>query len=195
MHHEDFLQQLDAYLNDHPKAALRLIEEKFGLSIEEIETILREAEYASLKEFQENRRLIQAFNQIVARGTAINAPQESRRRLPRRIIPRTTVQYCIRHCWFGKKSFSSAWPVIDLNSRGISFLADESLKPGKRISLLLMLPNQAKAIHIDGRTIYAIATGIAGYRYRIGTKFVRFSFKYGYRKPVTLEIFDEFENE
>jgi hypothetical protein len=191
----EIIQNIDSHLTAHPHATLQAVAEKLGIAAQTIEAVLREMESASFREFQENKRLAQAFKLLGASEAGASGSWENKRARPRIIIPRTTVKYRIRSFWIHKRSFSNPCPIVDLNSGGLAFLADLAPKIGMCVSLLLKFPGEEDALRLEGHVAYAVATGIAGYRNRVGIKFLPFSERRGFNTLKALDILLKFEND
>jgi len=173
---------------------LQIIAGKLELSTQDIENALREADGMSFQEFQQGRRLNEAFRQLGTDRIAPLGPWEKSRLRRRMIIPRTTVQYRIRSLWNYGRSYSDPCPLVDLSSGGLAFLADVSLQPGKHMSLLLKFPDKEEPLRVEGNSVYAVATGIAGYRNRIGIQFLPFAERRGCNSLKVLEALTQFES-
>jgi hypothetical protein len=189
----EIFQKIDSHLTSHPHATLQVVAEKLGITGPIIEAVLRDMESASFREFIENKRLAQAFKQLGASETAASGPWEEQRTRPRVIIPKTTVKYRIPSFWIRKRIFSDPCPLVNLNSGGLAFLADQAPKVGRWVSLLLKFPGEEDTLCLEGHAVYAVATGIAGYRYRVGIKFLPFSEQRGFNTLKALDILDKFE--
>jgi len=186
MDSREICQKLESWLGSHPNAALPIAAERLGLDREEIVKALREFEGKSYDEFRQSLKLADAFRQLGADRTAPPGPWEKMRSGPRRIIPRTTVQYRIRGFWFFGKGYSKQCPLVDLSSGGMAFLADAAPSPGTRVSLLLKFPEKEE-IRVEGNVVYAVASGVAGYRRRIGIQFLPFAERRGCNSPKVLD--------
>jgi hypothetical protein len=189
----EIFQKIDSHLTSHPHATLQAVAEKLGITGQIIEAVLRDMESVSFREFLENKRLAQAFKQLGAGETAASGPWEKQRTRPRAIIPKTTVKYRIPSFWIRNRSYSDPCPLVDLNSGGLAFLADQAPKTGSWVSLLLRFPGEEDTLSLAGHLVYAVATGIAGYRYRVGIKFLPFSERKGFNTLKALDILDKFE--
>ena len=75
----------------------------------------------------------------------------------------------------------------------MAFLADEALKQKKRISLLLKFQDKDEMIRLEARVVYSVATGIAGYRYRIGIQYLPFAKRRGGNSLKTLDVLIKLE--
>jgi len=190
----EILQQLESFLATHPNAALPIAAGRLGLEPKQIENALREIEGQSFEEFRRSCKLAEAFKQIGADKTVPTGHWEKTRLRPRRIIPRTTVRYRFRAVWLFTRRFSKPCPLVDLSSGGLAFLADAAPLPGKRISMLLKFPDREQALQVDGNVVYTVATGVAGYRKRIGVQFLPFNERRGSNSPRVLEVLLEFES-
>ncbi len=186
MDSREICQKLESWLGTHPNAALPIAAEKLGFAREEIEKALREFEGKSYDEFRQSLKLAEAFKQLGADRTAPPGPWGKMRSGPRRIIPRTTVQYRIRGFWFFGKGYSNPCPLVDLSSGGMAFLADAAPLPGRRVSLLLKFPER-EGVRVEGNVVYAVASGVAGYRRRIGIQFLPFEERRGCNSPKVLD--------
>ena len=119
---------------------------------------------------------------------AADGPYEKIRARRRLIIPKTTVRYQVHRLWIRKSSYSNQCPLVDVSSDGLAFLADQALRPRQRVSLLLKFPREEEILRLEGREVYAVATGIAGYRYRIGIRFLPFAERRGSNTPKALDV-------
>lgn len=187
-------QQIETFLASHPNASPRIVAARLQLTDDQIAQALREADVKSFEELRERCRLSEAFRQLGADRIVPCGTWEKVRTAPRRIIPRTTVSYCVRKLWRFGTSFSKPCPLVDLSSGGLALLADSAPLPGKRVSLLLKFPDQEQALRLEGSVVYTIATGIAGYRHRIGIQFLPFANKRGCNSPKVLDALVQFES-
>jgi hypothetical protein len=192
LNRHDIVQQVDLQLKAHPNAILQTIALKLGISEQFIEAALQEIEGLSFREFQANRRLEQAFRQLGELSIAANGPWE-RRAKQRVIIPRATVRYRIHSFWSRKPDYSSPCPLVDFSSDGLALLADEDAQPQKQISLVLKFPGDGEELQVEGFVAYSAATGIAGYRYRIGIRFLPFDNRKGSNTPKVLDALTRIE--
>ncbi len=172
----EVVQKVDSMLAAHPNAALQIIAERLGVTAQVIEECLHEVEGVSFHEFRANKRLAQAFDQLGELSPARNGPYETIRAHRRLIIPKTTVRYQPHSpwLWIQKSNYSTHCPLVDLSRDGLAFLTDHAPMPEKQISMLLRFPGGEEISRLKGRVIYAVATGIAGYRYRVGVQFLPF---------------------
>ena len=194
MDSREICQKIESFLISHPKAAVQIIAERLGLSRSEIEQAVREAEGLSLEEFRRRKRLMEAFKQLGADRVVPYGPWEKARLRTRIIIPRTSVQYSVHHFWRIRPSFSAPCPLVNLSSGGLAFLADVALMPGKQVSLLLKLQEKEEGLRLLGKVVYAVATGIAGYSWRIGIQFLQFAERRGCNNPKVLEALVQFDS-
>jgi hypothetical protein len=186
-------RDIDSILEKYPNATSRSIAEKLGRTRQEIEQVIRETEGKSLQEYRASKRLAVAFKQLGASRTGAGGPWEKERTRPRVIIPKTTVQYSVYRFRIFKGAYSNPCPLVDLSAGGLAFLDDFSLVPGARVSLLIAFPKKESQLKVEGRVVYAVATGIAGFRWRIGIQFLPFAAKKGYNDPKILEVLKKFE--
>jgi hypothetical protein len=176
----EIIQKVASQLAAHPNATLPIIAERLGTTEQIIENALHEIEGLSFQEFRANRRLEQAFKQLGEISIAANGPWETIRARRRLTIPKATVRFKTRSFWARKADYSVQFPLVDISRDGLAWLADQDPSPKKRVSLLLNLPGEEGALQIEGHVVYAVATGIAGFRYRIGVQFLPFSEKRGH---------------
>jgi hypothetical protein len=186
--YREVVQKIDSHLAVHPNASLQIIAGKLGIAVQDLEKALREIEGVSFSEFKANKRLAQAFRQLGEVSPAANGPYEINRARRRLTIPKATVQYQAHRLWLRKTGYSDQCPLVDLSREGLAFLADQVLKSGKQISLLLRIPGESEIPPLTGHIVYAVATGIAGYRYRIGIQFLPFAERRGCNSLKILEI-------
>jgi len=172
----EVVQKVDSQLTSHPNAALKIIAERLGIAAQIIEESLHEVEGLSFHEFRANKRLAQAFDQLGENSPALIGPYETPRGRRRVIIPKTTVRYQPHSPlhWMRKSSYSTQCPLVDLSRDGLAFLTDHAPMPEKQVSMLLKFPGGEEVPRLKGRVVYAVATGIAGYRYRVGVQFLPF---------------------
>jgi hypothetical protein len=154
---------------------------------------LHAIEGITYQEFQEEKRLAQVFKQLGALSPAANGPYEITRARQRLAIPRATVHYGIPGLWSRKVEYSHPCPLVDLSCDGLALLTDLALKANKRISTLLKFPGEEEIIRVEGRILYTVATGIAGYRYRIGVQFLPFSGQKGCNDLKSLNVLTKIE--
>jgi hypothetical protein len=191
--HEIF-HKVETFIALHPMATLTSTADGLGLSKKEIEQALLETNGTSFQDFLQNWRLREAFKQLGAYRAAPPGPWEKTRSNSRQIIPKTTVRYCVRSFWPRSLSFSNPCPLVDLSSGGLGFLADDAPVPGKRIVLLLKFPEKEEDLRLEGKVVYTVATGIAGFRHRIGVQFLPFAERRGCNNPKVLSALVEFES-
>jgi Tfp pilus assembly protein PilZ len=187
------LQNLESFLVSHQHATLPIAAVRLGIPSQEIEDALRNVHGISFQEFKENTKLAEAFRQLGTDRGVPPCPWENTRSRPRRIIPRTNVRYRGRSLWILGKSFSKPCPLVDLSSGGLALLADLAQLPGKRVTLLLRFPEREDELRVEGNVVYAVATGIAGYRYRIGVQFLPFNDRRGCNSTRVLDVLVQFE--
>jgi len=191
---DKLFRDIESFLERHPQATSRIIAETLGRTRQEIDQTILDHEGLSLQEYRERRRLAKAFQQLVVNRAINSGPWEKERKSPRIIIPRTTVRYHIRQFWMSRKNYSRQCPLIDLSTGGLAFLNDFAPRSGKRVSLLLSFPEKGPELQVEGRIVYAVATGIAGYRYRVGVEFLPFSGRKGGNDPEVMEVLAKFED-
>lgn len=189
----EIIPKLDALITAHPNVSLSNAAEKLATTKQIIQEALLEIVGVSFKEYKENKRLEQVFNHLGEHSPAASGPYDRTRSRWRVYIPKTKVQYRLHRLWGRKSGFSDRCPLVDFTRDGLAFLADEALEPQKQISLLLKFPEEDEMIRLEGRVVYAVATGIAGYRYRIGTQYLPFAGKRGCNPLKTLDVLIKLE--
>jgi hypothetical protein len=192
MNNHDIVHQVEEQLNAHPNATLQIIAQRLEIAEQLITDALREIEGLSFQEYQAGKRLEQAFGQLGEFSIAANGPSE-RRAKRRVIIPRAIVKYRIHSFWSRAASYSNQCPLVDFSSDGLALLADESIQPQKRISLILKFPGEEETLQVEGRVVHSVATGIAGYRYRLGIQFMPFGNQKGGNTLKALETLARIE--
>jgi hypothetical protein len=191
--YNELVQKVDSLLDVHPNATLPIIAEKLQTTSRIVEEALREIEGLTFQEFQANKRLEQAFNQLGEMSPAANGPYEVTRVRRRILIPKATVRYRIFGFWRRKTDFSNQCPLVDVSRDGLAFLSDLAQKPREKILLLLRIPTEPDALQIRGHVVYSVATGIIGYRHRIGVRFFPFAEKRGCNSPKALDVLVKLE--
>jgi AraC-like DNA-binding protein len=190
MEPHEISQNVESFLRFHPKASLSNTAEKLGLSPQDIEKNLREVHGTSFQEFRQTVMLNEAFRQLGETRITPEGAWEETRYHPRRVIPGTTVRYRMRGFWMRTRSFSQPLPLVDLSCGGLALLSDAVLATDKPISLMLKFLDKSEEIRLEGRTVYAVATGIASFRYRIGIQFLPFANRRGCNHPKALDILE-----
>jgi AraC-like DNA-binding protein len=194
MDSREICQKIEYFLISHPNASLQIVAERLGLSQKEIEQAIHEVEESSFEQLRQSRRLAEAFKQIGTYQALPSGPWEEKRSHPRMIIPRTSVRCHFHSFWKLSRSYSAPCPLVDLSCGGLAFLADVIPVPGKRVSLLLKFQKKKEELHVQGKVVYAVATGIAGYSTRIGIQFLPFAERRGCNSPKVLEALVQFES-
>ena len=194
MDSREICQKIEYFLIAHPNAVLQIVAERLGLSQKEIEQAIREVDESTFEQFRQSRRLAEAFKQLGADRALPSGPWEKTRSRPRIIIPRTSVRYRFHSFWKLSRSYSAPCPLVDLSREGLAFLADVIPVPGKRVSLLLKFQKKEEELGVQGKVIYAVATGIANYSSRIGIQFLPFAERRGCNSPKVLEALIQFES-
>lgn len=174
MDSHEVLQKIDAHLELHINATLQAVSETLGLSGREIEQILSEVEHTSFQELQENKRMSQAFKILGVRKAPPSVLWKDQRSRQRIFAPWTTVKYSVHSYGICESIYSKSCPVASLNINGMGFLADDSLKPGNMVSLLLTLPKGKEELPVKGYIIHSVETDIADFSYHLGIQFLPF---------------------
>jgi hypothetical protein len=187
LEYDEIVKKVDNLLDTHPNATLPVVAEKLQLSGQAIEEALKRVEGVTFREFQSNKRLVQAFHQLGAMSPAADGPYEENRARHRFIIPKAAVRYRMSGFWHKESEFSSQCPLVDISRKGLAFLSDQLAAVNRRISLILKFPGE-EALQLEGRVVYAIATGIIGYRYRMGVEFLPFADKRGCNTLTSFDI-------
>lgn len=190
---KEIAAEVEAHLGAHPNVSLRLLAGKLGLAPALVEEALAHVEGGSFEEFRERKRLERAFQQLGALSPAANGPYDIVRARRRLAIPRATVRYGRPVFYRRRIEYSPPCPLVDLSRDGLALLADSAESPGRRLSLQLAFPGAEPAVRVEGRVVYAVATGITGYRYRVGVRFLPFAAGKGGNDPRTLEALEGIE--
>jgi hypothetical protein len=164
-----------------------------NVRVDDIERAVQKAEGATFQEYSESRRLVRAFDSLTdKREITHHKGHQRQRKTPRLTIPGALVRYRVG----GSRKLSSnlkKFPILDINRGGMAFLADESEKPGRRISLGLCFPLGEEDLVLEGRIIYVLPVQTIGYRYRIGVGFQPFLQKKGCNPPVAERLLSQLE--
>jgi hypothetical protein len=187
MDSKEIAQKVESFLQFHPNASLTHASDRLRFSTQDIEEALREARGMHFEEFRENLKLNEALRQLGETRIMPLGSWEETRYHPRKVIPRTTVRYRVRNFWNPTRNFSRPYPLVDLSCGGLALLSDVVPALHKRVSLHLKFPDVIDELQLEGRVIYAVATGIAGFRHRIGIQFLPFGDRRGYNHPRDLE--------
>jgi Tfp pilus assembly protein PilZ len=190
----EIVQKVDSCLRMHPNLSLNLLAEKLSIAAPLIEKALHAQAGINYKQFQEEKRLERAFEQLGMLSPAANGPYEILRARQRIVIPRATVRYGFPRFWKRSIEYSHICPLVDISAGGLALLTDSALEMGKRIALLLKFPAEDEVLQVHGRIVYSVATGIAGYRYRIGIQFLPFSGNRGENDPGVQYVLDKIEH-
>ncbi len=191
--YREIIRNVEQQLSVHPNAGLRIIADRLGTTAKVIEEALLDIEGITFQEYRDRKRLENAFRQLGEKSPAADGPYEITRACRRWFVPTATVRYRIHRFWMRKSDYSSQCPLVDLSQSGLAFLDDQALESGRRLSLLLKSPSREKTVQLEGRVVYSVATGIAGYRYRIGIQFLPFAERNGCNSPKALEVLVELE--
>ena len=189
----EIVQKIDDHLIAHPKTTLKIAAERLGIPGATIEKALREQEGMSFQEFLANKRLREAFAQLSEYSSAVDGQYSVKRARRRVFFPKTTVKYQVHTLWIRKSKYSDPHPLVDLSSEGLAFLSDEAPKPQKRVSMILKFPGEESEFRLRGHIAYTLATGIAGYRYRVGVQFLPFADRRGCNDLKTLDFLLQIE--
>jgi len=167
---------------------------ELNLTVQDIETAVREAANVAFCEYKRSRRLAHALEVLhVPKFVNSRGDLLKRRALPRFTIPHATVQYHLYARGISRARFSRRCPVKDLSQAGMSFLADRYLKPERPVSLLLTSPGRKAAVRLEGRVLYASSVNVVRYRYCIGIRFAPFDAKTNNNAPDALKALAELE--
>jgi AraC-like DNA-binding protein len=191
MDSRDITLKVESFLQFHPNASLSHAADRLGLSPQDIEQALQASNGMQFQEFQQNLKLNEAFRQLGETRLMPMGSWEETRYHPRRIIPKTTVRYKVRSFWTPVRNFSIPYPLVDLSCGGLALLSDVLPALRKHVSLLLKFPDRSDELRLQGRIVYAVATGIAGFRYRVGIQFLPFADRRGCNHPEILETLED----
>jgi hypothetical protein len=189
----EIFRNVDRQLAAHPNVSPRIIAERLGVTVKTIEEALREIEGVTFQEYRDRKRLEQAFRQLGELSPAADGPYEITRVHQRWLFPKTTVRYRVHRFRIRKSDYSGQCPLVDLSRSGLAFLADQALEPPRRLSMQLKFPGGEETVQLEGRVVYSVATGIAGYRYRVGVQFLPFAERRGFNSPKILDTLVELE--
>jgi len=179
------LKSVDSLIASNPGLTLKSLAKELNVTAWTIEKAVREVDGVSFSEYVENRQLAYVLGAIEEKREAEN--HKSTRAEPRSIIPGATVAYILHGIGIREPSPPVHYPIFDLSSGGMAFLSDRPLKPGKRVSLFLNCVERKDELQLEGDIVYALASEIAGYQYRVGVRFIPFEAKEGCNSPEARE--------
>jgi AraC-like DNA-binding protein len=191
---QKIFETIDARLISNQSITPKKLARELNLTVQDIETAIREAENVAFSEYKRYRRLAYALKILhVPKASDSVGDLRERRSLPRYTIPHTTVRYHLYARGITRSRFSRRCPVKDLNQVGMSFLADRYLKPERPVSLLVASPGRKDAVRLEGRVVYASSVNVERYRYCIGIQFAPFDAKINNNTPDDLKAVAELE--
>jgi hypothetical protein len=191
----EVFRKIDEYLASNINATLQDVSKKLGISEQGIDQITKVVERKSFRELQENRRLARVFELLIKNPILQKEIWKEQRARPRIFIPWTTVRYAICSSGNQEGSYSNLCPAINFNITGLAFLADDSLKPGTKVSLFLTLSKEDETYRLKGNVVYSVGADIAGYRHRMGIKFEPFTEGKESNIPKVLDVLTKFEKD
>lgn len=181
------LKIIDSRIATNPNSTSRSLAQELDVTVRSIERAIREIDGVSFNEYLENRRLARVLKIIEEKrwASAIDdhAPPRAE---PRKTIPGAIVSYHLHGRGNRGSSSSASYPLFDLCSGGMAFFSDRLLKPGRKVLLSIKCEERNVPLTLQCHVVYAMATDMPGYRYRIGVRFMPFEARKGCNPPETL---------
>jgi len=184
----DLFGSIDSRITSHQDATAEGIAGELRVTVQDIESAVREIDGVSFDEYRESKRLAHALRALEEeRAPAGSKIHQEERAQPRLAVAGATVRYLLMGNDICKSEFSNPYPIVDLSTAGIAFLADRPAKPGRKVCLLASFPKEKDPFRLEGHVIYSVAVDTADHRYRLGIRFQDFAAKEGCNRPEVLE--------
>jgi hypothetical protein len=185
---QNLFENVDSRITSSPNSTLRSLAQELNATVRDIEKAVREVDGVSFREYKENKRLAHALKALEEeRSPAGSRIHQIERVQPRLNVAGATVRYLLQGSGIYKSEFSSPYPIVDLSTAGMAFLAERPAKPGRKVCLLASLSKQKEPLRLEGHIVYAVAVDIAGHKYRLGIRFQPFSAQRGCNPQQALE--------
>jgi hypothetical protein len=107
----------------------------------------------------------------------------SKRSYPRFQVPGATIAFK-----------DGVHPVINMGRGGLSFLAKDKFRPGRKLSFQLTLSKKEVPLQLKGSVVYCIPSSVINKGHNIGVRFAPFSRSKGHNLPEISEILERLEN-
>jgi len=190
----ELFQDLDSHLTADPSSTLESLAQKLGVTTQHIEQAVREVDGVSFSEYQGNKELALTLKVLRRENRADARIMIGGEQIHQRFsIPGATVCYLLRGSGVQMSAITNPYPLIDLSSGGLAFLADRPVKPGRNISLILSVSATLQSLRLEGRIVYALAVNVPDYQYRVGVKFQPFGAERDCNPPEALEAIARLE--
>jgi hypothetical protein len=85
-------------------------------------------------------------------------------------------------------------PVISMGRGGLSFLAKDKFRPGRKLSFQLMLSKKEAPLQLIGSVVYCIPSSVVNNGHNVGIRFAPFSKSKGHNLPEISGILERLEN-
>ncbi len=181
-------ENIDSRITSYPDSTAQSLAQELQTTIQDIERAVREVDGVSFDEYRESKQLAHALRPLEEEGSStVSEIRRGKRAQPRLAPMGATVRYLPLGGDICKAEFSNPYPIIDLNTAGMAFLADRPAKPGRKVCLLASFSEQREPLRLEGRVVYAVAVDITGHKYRLGIRFHAFAEKEGCNPPQALE--------
>jgi hypothetical protein len=154
-----------------------------------IEQTVRGIVGTSFREYLESKKLAHALKALEEERKRTVEKAYGKERAEQRIsIPGATVAYLLRGRGIRNPCRSGPFPLYDLSSRGMAFLCDHPLKPGRELLAIIECTKLPITLLLNCRVVYAVAENLVDFRYRLGVQFKPFESKRGSNHPESLEF-------
>ena len=187
-------RNIDSRIASNPGSTSQSLAQELDVTMGAIERAVREVNGVSFREYRENKRLARVLRILEEKRRALVAEGHGNNRAePRMILPGATVSFLLRGRGIRNAGFSNSCPLFDLSRGGMAFLSDRPSRPGRKVSLLLNCTEIKEKLRLEGYIVYAVATDMAGYQFRVGVRFMPFEAKRGCNAPEALHILAQLE--
>ncbi len=181
-------ENIDSRIASRPESTVQSLAQEFGTTVHDIESAVREIDGVSFDEYRLSKLLAHALKILEEQQSSAGSRiYQEERAQPRLTITGATIRYLPLGGDICKSEFSNPYPIVDLNTAGMAFLADRPAKPGRKVGLLANFSGEKKPLRLEGRVVYAVAVDIAAPRYRLGIRFQAFAAKEGCNPPQAFE--------
>ena len=171
----ELFDNIDSRITSDPGSTAEGLAQELDATVQDIEKAVREVDGVSFNEYRENKRLAHALEALERKRAPTGGKiYQEERAQPRLTMTGTTVRYILQGDDTHKTEYSNPYPIVDLSTGGMAFLADRPAKPGRKVLLLVDSPRR-KSLRLEGRVAYAVAIDMAGYRYRLGIRLEEFA--------------------
>jgi len=122
-------ENVDSRITSRPGSTAQSLAQELEATVQDIEKAVREVDGVSFHEYRENKRLAHALKALEEERSPIGGRiHQAERVQPRLTITGATVRYLLLGGGIYKSEFSNSYPIVDLSTAGMAFLADRPAK-------------------------------------------------------------------